>query len=369
MNPLKSVKLLGTGKYLPGEAVPFDDVEKFLGRIEGMPEKIAAFVERTKPTLRGIIGMDYYYYALDPVTRLPTETHASMAAKASRQAMEAAGVEASEIDFIAFGGANLERLISPPTSTFVQQELGIERCAEISIHANCTASYKALQVAYDALRLGRHKTALVVSSSIISTLFRAEYYNPEKVTRNQALLRWFLCDGAGALVLRATDEVEEGLYLEGVTSESVGGNLEPGMYTEFMGNELLLPKTFESGRHHFTQDLKRVGDIGPAIFLDACQRMMADFSMDLDSITYFMANIPNKLFWDNAVAQAKEKFGLEPERFYSTLKTRGYCGPPAILITLDDFLATTQTQPGESIASVVTESSKWMNAGFCFRHF
>lgn len=368
MPMLANVKLLGTGKYLPGAPVPFENVEDVLGRIPDMPPKIRAYVDRVKPTLRNIIGMDYYYYALDPQTRQPTETHAGMAAKAARMALEEANLDAGEIDFIAFGGANLERLISPPTSTFVQQELGIRSCAEVSIHANCTASYKALQVAFDALRVGRHRTALVVSSSIISTLFREEYYNPEKITRNQALLRWFLCDGAGALILRATDEEEGGLFLEGVCNESVGGMLEPGMYTELNGNELLLRKAFDAGVHHFTQDLKRVAEIGPGLFMDACQRMMSDFHIEIDSVSYFLANIPNKLFWDNALSLAKDKFGIGPERFFSTLKDRGYCGPPAILITLDELLSRHQTQRGESIASVVTESSKWMNAGFCFRH-
>jgi 3-oxoacyl-[acyl-carrier-protein] synthase-3 len=305
---------------------------------------------------------------LDPDTRRPTETHASMAAKAARQALDEASLEATEIDLIAYGGANLDRLISPPTSTFVQQELGIPACAEVSVHSNCTASYKALEIAFDALRVGRHRTALVASSSIASTLFRAEYYNPEKMTRNQALLRWFLCDGAGALVLRATDEIDNGLYLGGVYNESVGGSLEPGMYTELMGNELLLADAYAAGAHHFTQDFKRVTELGPTIFLEACQRMLNNFHLDVTEISYFLANIPNKAFWDNAVAVAKDTFGLDPGRFFSTLPERGYCGPPAILITLDDLLNRHRTQAGEIIASVVTESSKWMNAGFYFEH-
>ena len=365
---LRSVKLLGTGKYLPGDPVPFDQVEQVLGPIPGLSPRLQAYVDRMKPSMRKVIGMDYYYYALDPKTRQPTETLASMAAKAARHALEEAALEPGEIDLIAFGGPTTERLMSPCTSAFVQHELGIESCAEVSVHANCTASYKAMEIAFDALRLGRHRTALVVSSCILSTLFRAEYFNPEKVTRNQALLRWFLCDGAGAMVLQATDEVDNGLYLEGVCNESVGGLMEPSMYTELMANEILLPKVFETGAHHFTQDLRRVSEIGPGIFLEACRRMFGALDVEIDSITYFLANIPNKLFWDAAIAQSKEKFGLDPSRFFSTLQDRGYCGPPAVIITMDDLLSRNQTQPGEIIASVVTEASKWMNAGFYFKH-
>ena len=53
--------------------------------------------------------------------------------------------------------------------------------------------------------------------------------------------------------------------------------------------------------------------------------------------------------------------GLE---FYTKLSTRGYQGAPAIIIAIDDYLRETDMRPGDRIVSFVTESSKWMHAGF-----
>jgi 3-oxoacyl-[acyl-carrier-protein] synthase III len=46
-------------------------------------------------------------------------------------------------ELIVYGGILFDYLC-PPNTVFVQEALGIPRCAEIAIHSNCTAIYKAL---------------------------------------------------------------------------------------------------------------------------------------------------------------------------------------------------------------------------------
>ena len=55
-------------------------------------------------------------------------------------------------------------------------------------------------------------------------------------------------------------------------------------------------------------------------------------------------------------------------KFYSKLADRGYPGPCAIMHALEDFLKDESPQPGDIIASVVAESSKWMYGGFALEY-
>ena len=65
--------------------------------------------------------------------------------------------------------------------------------------------------------------------------------------------------------------------------------------------------------------------------------------------------------------------GQEPvRRALSELENRrakrGYTGPAAIAITLDELLRAGSLSDGKFVLSFVTESSKWMNAGFLLRY-
>ena len=72
---------------------------------------------------------------------------------------------------------------TPPTSTILQQKPGINYCAEMFIHSNCSGVGKCVQIAYDALRNGRYKTALVVYSQLSSSFLKSNYYNHKKVDK------------------------------------------------------------------------------------------------------------------------------------------------------------------------------------------
>src|SRR5678816_1604413 len=66
-----------------------------------------------------------------------TETTASMAATASRQAMERAGVHPGQLDAIVLSTATPDRLL-PATAVDLQAELGASRAAAFDIGAACS---------------------------------------------------------------------------------------------------------------------------------------------------------------------------------------------------------------------------------------
>jgi len=195
----KNVFLAGSGSYLPGKKIPFSEIDKILGELDQAPDKIRKWMNETKKIMEELLEVKYFHYAIDPVTREFSDDNITMSVKASLSALEYAGMKAEDIDLICYGSPHQDQM--PTASTKIQEMLGIESCQEISIHANCTSAYKALHIATELIRRGRACNALVISSNIASSELRAEYYNQQIVDRDSIFLRWFLCDGAGALVL------------------------------------------------------------------------------------------------------------------------------------------------------------------------
>ncbi|MEI7983713.1 MAG: 3-oxoacyl-ACP synthase, partial [Bacteroidota bacterium] len=224
------VKISGTGSFLPGQPIPAACVDDYLGELTGAPEKVRKWMHRIKGLMHELVGIDYYHFAIDPVTRKFTEDNVTMSVKAAREALIDAGLEAGEIELIVYGSAHQDQM--PTASVRIQEALGIEQCAEFSIHANCTSAYKALLVASDLIRNGRYQNALVISSGISSSELIAEYYNQPLVKKEELFLRYFLSDGASALILQADDSAGPGLYVDYTYTESVGGKK-----TSAMGNK------------------------------------------------------------------------------------------------------------------------------------
>jgi 3-oxoacyl-[acyl-carrier-protein] synthase III len=343
--------------------VPFDRIEDVLGRITDAPPKVMRRIDRMRSVMGEMLGVEYCHYAIDPATGDPNETNTTMCAKAARPALQSAGVAPEDVELLVYAGVLYDTLC-PPNSVFVQEELGIPYCAEIAVHSNCTAIYKALQVGADAIANGRYDTALIVTSQLSSPFLRAGYFNQSKLTQEQAVLRWFLSDGAGALVLTAHKPPGNCLRVVDTYLESVGVGIEPTMRM-LVGAVRSEPlAVYEHGWHHLTQDLKTVAKLAPELGAKGFDEMLQRWQLDLSRLRCVFLNIPTKHMLDLGLELVRERLGNPNVPFYTKLSTRGYPGAPAIVIALDEYLAETQLNEADQLLSFVTESSKWMHAGF-----
>jgi 3-oxoacyl-[acyl-carrier-protein] synthase III len=365
-----SVKIVGSGHFLPGKPIPFKDVDDYLGELNDIPVKVKKWLERMKDVMSELIEVEYYHFALDPITREFTDDNITMAVKAAQKALDNAGLKASVIDFIAYGSAHQDQM--PTASVRIQEALGIERCGEISIHANCTSAYKALLTAYEFIKSGRYKRALVVSSGISSSELRSEYYNQPLVKKEELFLRYFLSDGAGALILEADDsDKPEGLMLESCYMESIGGKKPSAMGNKRPAYFMNPKEEFEKGYHHLAQlfndnlrDLFYEED--GSVFYKGLKRMIEQYPIDVQKIKFFQVNFPSKHISETIIEEC-QKLGISPNTLYSKMSTMGYVGPPMVFLCLDKIRREEKLQKGDVILSFVTEVSKFMQAGFVCR--
>ncbi|MEN8263458.1 MAG: 3-oxoacyl-ACP synthase [Nitrospirota bacterium] len=368
MSEEKFVKVSGTGSFLPGKPIPFDIIEDYLGHITGASSKNLKWMKRTKSIMNEMLDIDYVYYAIDPETKEFSEDLITMSVKSATKALEAANVKPEDIDFITVGSPLMEQI--PPITTRIQEALGIESCSEMAIHSNCTSAYKAFMAAYDMIRIGRYKKALVIASSMNSSMLRADFYNQALLTTEDIFLRWFLCDGSGAMVLEASDTKTDGLFIDNIYNESVGGKKPSAMHNGFPAHFVNLREAFDKGYHHVSQMFKleltqnMQDENGNTLFTNGLARMVDKYDIDLSRVRFFNINMPAKHVVENILQECEATLGLSRDIVYTKISKMGYAGPPAAFIALDKIYREEKLNKGDLILSFVTEVSKFMQAGF-----
>ncbi|HEX22991.1 MAG TPA: ketoacyl-ACP synthase III [Chromatiales bacterium] len=209
-------RISGTGGYLPEKILTNHDLEEM--------------VETSDQWITDRTGIKKRHVAAEG------ETTCDLAEKASRAALDAAGIGCSEIDLIIVATTTPDRVF-PSTACLLQERLGIYGCTAFDIQAVCTGFVYALSVADKFIRSGTHTNALVVGAETLSRIV-------DWTDRDTCVL---FGDGAGAVVLSASDEPgilsthlhADGRYKELLsTSGGVSEGLNGEVYITMQGNEV-----------------------------------------------------------------------------------------------------------------------------------
>ena len=374
---LQRVRILGTGRYLPGKPVTNDEIETVLGALDRAPAKVQSFVKSLGPRILERGGIHSRHFAIDPATGDMTHTFAGLAECAARNALDMASVRPQEIDLLIMSCPSYDQS-TPPTSTLLQERLGIPTCAEMEIHSNCSGVGKGVQIAYDALRSGRYRTALVCYSQLSSVYLRSCYFNQPQVDKVHAALRWILADGAGAVVLASEQfkpaQSSNGEFHEliGTFVESVGGGKPAGMTAggaaaDLMSSARQIPELHAAGRHHLWQDFTAVSENAAPLLLSGLVRFATQLSIPTREVDHYVVSIPTLQLYDQHIESFEETLGVPRERVRFRAANIGYCGGAATLVHLDQIVRDGELKRGQLAIVHSVESSKWMTAGFAVR--
>jgi len=363
MVQLNEVELISTGYHLPGNPIPFAKVEDVLGLLDKASPKIQKLVPRLKNMIEDILKAKCCYFAIDPKTKKQSETNTDMSVKAIKQALERAKLKPDDLDLIVLGTPVPDYLI-PNTTSMIQERLGIEKCVEMEIHSNCTAITKALQVAFDSIRVGRYKTVAVVYSQNPSAYLNSAYYNQEKVKPENLLLRWFLSDAAGCMILKASESIKSGIKILGVYNDSVGSKMPVGMWMKFGAANMITDEAVKSGSHHFGQDYGLVNEKAPEIGTKSLGHMLKELRIKAEDVSRLIVTLPSYKLEDKTKELVEKELGIKPDKWFSNVETKGYCGGASLISCVNDLLEDKTLKKGEIVIAFAVESSKWMNGGF-----
>ena len=168
-------RIAGTGSYLPEKILTNADLEKM---VDTNDEWI---VSRSGIRERHIAA--------------PDETTGDLAFHASVRALEAAGLEAADVELIVLGTTTPD-IIFPSTACLLQHRLGANGCPAFDVNAACSGFVYALSIADKFIRTGSVKNALVVGAETLTRMV-------DWTDRGTCVL---FGDGAGAVVLKADPE-------------------------------------------------------------------------------------------------------------------------------------------------------------------
>jgi len=168
-------RIAGTGSYLPEKVLTNADLEKM--------------VETSDEWIQSRTGIRERHIAAEG------ETTSDLGYNAALRALEAAGIDASQLDMIVVGTTTPD-LIFPSTACLIQAKLGVAGCPAFDVNAACSGFVFALGVADKFIRSGDCKHVLVIGTE---TLTRMVDWND----RTTCVL---FGDGAGAVVLKADEE-------------------------------------------------------------------------------------------------------------------------------------------------------------------
>src|SRR4051812_29901431 len=192
--PQFGAMIAGTGSALPEKRLTNDDLSRM---VETNDEWI---VQRTGIRERRIAS--------------PGESTATLGTAAARRAIEAAGLEPKDIELIVCGTITPE-MVFPSTACFIGADLGLPGVPAFDMSAACSGFIYSLVTGANFVRAGQYRNVLVIGAE---TLSRITNYKD----RNSCIL---FGDGAGAVVLRRSDDAKRGLVYSTLHADGTGGDV------------------------------------------------------------------------------------------------------------------------------------------------
>ena len=355
---MRPVRILGTGAHLPGAPITNDEIERLVGPLP-------------KDILDGV-QVQRRHWMIDAATGRHREGNTQMAEAATRQALARAGLEPGDVDLLVVSTASPEYPL-PPMVTFLQDRLGLARCATIEIRSGCAGAVEALDVAGMYLATGRHRTAVVVGSEAISPLLVPLYLgrDPEAVRLRDRIAAYTFGDGAGAVVLQAGDDDGEPTGLEAGAIGSVGGGKRPGMQIIGAGTDVpladqLLRRRLVDLRIDVVESARFTPQVIVAALDDILDRAAVDpADVDLCIIPEGNAGYLREELAEQGITAPRWE-ALEGKVF-ENLALVGATGSAAVPLALDHAWVAGRLSPGDRVLLLAIETSKWKYAGSLLR--
>jgi 3-oxoacyl-[acyl-carrier-protein] synthase-3 len=311
---MESVRILGTGSYVPPKVLTNFDLEKM-----GLDTSDEWIKQRTGVRERRIAD--------------PDVSASDLAYEASSKALEMAGMTARDIDLIIFATITPDTCC-PSAANWLQARLNAPQAITFDLTAACSGFIFGLNVAEQYLKNKTCKHVLVVASEVMTRTLNWK-------DRKTCIL-WG--DGAGAAVLTLANGGHEILSTHIHTNGADGQDLLlPG------GGSKTTPISHESvDRELHTLNLIEANlsfRVAVKYFMESIQEA-ADYNrVKVEDIKWFIPHQANIRMFQFISKSMKIPF----EKFYLTLHKYGNISSASCAITLDEAVRDGSIQPDDLI--------------------
>ena len=311
---MESVRILGTGSYLPKKVLTNFDLEK-----SGLDTTHEWIVKRTGVSQRRVAE--------------PHETTSDLAYHACLNALETAERKVEDVDLIIVATITPDTCC-PSAANWLQAKLEASRAVTFDVSAACSGFIFALNVAEQYLKNQAAKCVLVAAAEVMTRTLNWQ-------DRTTCIL-WG--DGAGAAVLSMGTEGHELLSTHVHTDGARGQDLLlPG------GGSKTTPISHESvdqGLHYLNMIEANLSfRVAVRGFMDGIKEAAAHNRQRIEDIKWFIPHQANIRMFQHLAKSLKIPF----EKFYLTLQKYGNISSASCAISLDEAARDESLQPDDLV--------------------
>jgi 3-oxoacyl-[acyl-carrier-protein] synthase III len=250
------------------------------------------------------------------------EALTDIALPAARAALDDAGVDAKEIDFLVCATVTPDMMF-PTASAILADTLGSSDAAAYDLLAGCTGFVYAIAQAAAMVNSGLSQRALVVGGDVLSKIL-------DWTDRSTLVL---FGDGAGAVVL---EPVEEGGFLGFELGADGGG-----------GEHLWLPgsgsrKFPDNGEAYVKMNGREVFKFATRVMIHSAERILEACGRTVDDVDVYVPHQANVRIIDHAA----KKLGIPKEKIVVNVDRYGNTSSGSIPLALADAERDGLLEPG-----------------------
>ncbi len=311
---MRSMRILGTGSYVPPKVLTNFDLEKM-----GLDTTHEWIVQRTGVSERRVAD--------------PDVATSDLAYEASLKALEMAGLTAKDMDLIIVATITPDTCC-PSAANWLQAKLDAPQAFTFDVAAACSGFIFALNVAEQYLKAGTCRHILIAASEVMTRTVNWK-------DRTTCIL-WG--DGAGAAVVTAGDKGPEILSTHVHTDGANGQDLLlPG------GGSKTTPISHESVDKglHFLNMIEANASFRVAVrhFIEAIKEALDAHELQVDDVDWFIPHQANLRMFQSIAKNLK----VPMEKFYVTLDRYGNISSASCAIALDEAVRDGSIKPGHLV--------------------
>jgi len=317
MNAMRPVAIAGTGMYVPPRVVTNHDLAKLMDTSDEWIQQRSGIVER---------------HHVDPGVG-----PAHLAHQAALHALDAAGLEPRDIDYIIVAALSPHHEF-PGTSAFLQDLLGLAGCPAMDVRCQCTGFLYGLQTARLLVASGEYDRVLLVGTEVHSTAL-------DFTTRGRDVSVLF-GDGSGAVILAPSDDPERGVlsvhtHAEGKFAKKLWIEAPGSVYSPRISAELM-----DEGRHYPHMEGRFVFKHAVTRMPEAVREALEHNKTELADVKLWLFHQANLRINEMVAAQ----LGIATDRLANNIDRYGNCSAASIPMLLDECVRGGRVERGDLVA-------------------
>jgi 3-oxoacyl-[acyl-carrier-protein] synthase-3 len=263
------------------------------------------------------------------------ESATPLATEALKRALADARMDPKDLDLVIMGTVSGE-MLCPSSACRVAAYVGAAGAGAFDVTAACCGFVYGLNIAYDMIRAGSHRTVAVIGCDVMTELM--DYTN-----RNVCVL---FGDAAGAAILRATDDQTKGVIASALHADGSGWR------------DLYIPRrprdiASEADRAIFKPDKlmmngREVYKFAVSTFPNLIEQTLNKAGITAHDVDMFVCHQSNARMLESA----REKFGIPPEKMYINIDRLGNCSAGSVPVCFDELRKMGKCKEGDLVMFV-----------------